>query len=77
MCTKHINIRYHFICQVVASHNIDVMYCLTSDMTADILTKVLPRWKVACHVLGLGLHCASGGVLEFQRLEGMHTHGGT
>ena len=74
--TKHIDIRYHFIHQVVASRDIDVMYCPTDDMTADILTKALPRWKVACHVLGLGLCHASGGVLESQGVEGMRTRGG-
>jgi transposase InsO family protein len=61
--TKHIDIRYHFIRQVVASGAIDITYCPTDDMTADILTKALPRWKVACHVLGLGLRRASGGVV--------------
>ena len=74
--TKHIDIRYHFIRQVVASRDIDVTYCLTDDMTADILTKALLRWKVACHVLGLGLHRASGGVLESQGVEGTCTRGG-
>jgi hypothetical protein len=74
--TKHIDIRYHFIRQVVASRDIDVTYCPTDDMTADILTKALPRWKVACHVLGLGLRRASGGVLESQGVEGTRTRGG-
>ena len=74
--TKHIDIRYHFIRQVIASHDIDVTYCLTDDMTADILTKALPHWKVACHVLGLRLRCASGGVLESQGVQGTRTHGG-
>ena len=62
--TKHIDIRFHFIHQVVASGAVDICYCPTDDMTADILTKVLPHWKVLCHALGLGLHRASGGVLE-------------
>ena len=62
--TKHIDIRFHFICQVMASGAVDICYCPTDDMTADILTKALPRWKVLCHALGLGLHRASGGVLE-------------
>jgi hypothetical protein len=33
-------------------------------MTANILTKALPHWKVATHALGLGLHRASRGVLD-------------
>jgi hypothetical protein len=62
--TKHIDIRFHFIRQTVEDGSIDIIYCPTDDMTADILTKALPRWKVATHALGLGLRRASGGVLE-------------
>ena len=61
---KHIDIHFHFICQVMASRAIDICYCPTDDMTANILTKVLLCWKVLCHALGLGLHCTSRGVLE-------------
>ena len=28
---------------------------VADDMTADILNKSLPYWKVTCHTLGLGL----------------------
>jgi hypothetical protein len=54
--TKHIDIRYHFIRQVVSAGEIVVVYCPTDDMTADVLTKALPAWKVARHVAGLGIH---------------------
>jgi hypothetical protein len=40
-------------------------------MMADILTKVLLHWKVNQHMLGLGLRCPCGGVLE---LEGLGAH---
>jgi hypothetical protein len=56
--TKHINIRYHFIRQVIKSNDITIIYCPTNDMTADILTKALPSWKVTHHTMGLGLQCA-------------------
>jgi hypothetical protein len=62
--TKHIDIRYHFIRDVVERKLIALEYCPTEDMTADILTKALPRWKVSQHALGLGLHRPCGGVLE-------------
>jgi hypothetical protein len=62
--TKHIDIRVHFIREVVAGGAIDMVYCPTEDMTADILTKALPQWKVKCHSLGLGLRQPSGGVQE-------------
>ena len=75
-CTKHIDIRYHFIRQCIARKAIDLVYCLTDDMTADILTKVLLQWKVICHGLGLGLRHSSGGVVESGGDEGcMQQHG--
>jgi hypothetical protein len=61
---KHINIRYHFIRHTVSEKTIELVYCPTDDMTADILTKVLPHWKVACHTLGLGLRHPCGGVMK-------------
>jgi transposase InsO family protein len=56
--TKHIDIRYHFIRQVISTGSIKMTYCPTEDMTADIFTKALPYWKVKMHCLGLGLHRA-------------------
>ena len=56
--TKHIDIRYHFIRHVVASGALQLVYCPTDDMTADILTKGLPKWKVNFHVVSLGLRRA-------------------
>jgi hypothetical protein len=68
---KHINICYHFIQDVVKKGYIKLQYCPTDDMMVDILTKVLPCWKVNQHVLGLGLRCPCRGVLE---LEGSGAH---
>jgi hypothetical protein len=62
--TKHIDIRYHFIRDVVAGGKVALVYCPTDDMTADILTKALPRWKVARHSLALGISRPCGGVME-------------
>jgi hypothetical protein len=63
-CTKHIDIQYHFIQYTVSKKIIELVYCPTDNMTADILTKVLPHWKVACHALGLGLCHPCGGVVK-------------
>ena len=63
--TKHIDIRYHFIRNVVERGEASLAYCPTEDMTADILTKALPRWKVEQHSLGLGLGRPCGGVMDF------------
>ena len=40
---KHIDIRHHFICERVANKEVDLRYCSTKDMLADIFTKQLPR----------------------------------
>ena len=53
--TKHIDIRYHFIRQVIADKTITLIYCPTDDMAADFLTKSLPKWKVSAHACTLGL----------------------
>ena len=37
--TKHIDIRYHFIRDLIESGDIDVKYKMTEEMLADILTK--------------------------------------
>ena len=42
-CTKHIDIKYHYICEAIQSEDIDLEYCPTEMMVADILTKPLPR----------------------------------
>jgi hypothetical protein len=39
--TKHINTRFHFTKEQVQLNNVEIVYCPTSDMIADILTKPL------------------------------------
>ena len=41
--TKHIDIRYHYIREAIQSGEIDVKYCPTREMNADLLTKPLPK----------------------------------
>ena len=55
--TKHINIQYHFIHDIIERREIELVYCPTNNMTADILTKALPHFKVFKHVHCLGLRC--------------------
>jgi hypothetical protein len=41
--TKHLDIQYHFIIECVEDGVIDLEYCSTKDMVADVLTKPLTR----------------------------------
>lgn len=61
--SKHIDIRHHFIRELVEDKRIIIEYLNTEEMTADILTKSLSRFKhsYCCGLMGLGVH-SSGGV---------------
>ncbi|KAJ3474391.1 hypothetical protein NLI96_g12482 [Meripilus lineatus] len=43
--TKHFDIRYHWIRELVSKNTLTIIYCPTDSMTADILTKSLARPK--------------------------------
>ena len=45
--TKHIEIKYHFIRDQVKKGTVELKYCQTEDMIADIFTKGLQRDKFA------------------------------
>ena len=53
--TKHIDVRYHWIRWVVEKGSIQLIYCPTDDMVADVLTKALPSAKVKHFAASLGL----------------------
>jgi hypothetical protein len=57
--TKHINIKVHFVREVIKRGQIVLRHCPTDKMIADILTKALPRIKfkdLATQVLGIKAH---------------------
>ena len=41
-CTKHIDIHYHFICEMITWNVVEIHYCPTNQMIADIFMKALP-----------------------------------
>ena len=43
--TKHIDIRFHFIREAREESTIDIVYCPTSEMIADLFTKPTPRGR--------------------------------
>ena len=43
---KHIDIKYHFIRDALHKKKIEIIYCPTTDMIADIMTKPLTKLKL-------------------------------
>lgn len=56
--TKHIDIQYHFIHKVTDSKLVNLTYCSTNEMAANILTKALPCQKIQALSKLIGLHSA-------------------
>jgi hypothetical protein len=54
-CTKHIDIQYHFICQLILNGSITLINKNTNEMVADIFTKPLSGVKTVQFVNALGL----------------------
>ena len=43
--SKHVDVKYHFTREQMVNNSLDVIYCPTEDMVADICTKPLPPAK--------------------------------
>ena len=52
---KHIDVRYHFTRQCVEDGVLELQYCPTDDMVADMLTKALGRVKLQRFVWSAGM----------------------
>ena len=53
--TKHIDIKYNFVRDLVAQKEVNMKYISTHDMVADPFTKPIPRDTFNRHVRSLGL----------------------
>ncbi|GJU37492.1 retrovirus-related pol polyprotein from transposon TNT 1-94 [Tanacetum coccineum] len=55
---KHINVRYHFIREIVESKEIKVAKIGTKDNVSDAFTKVVlgPKFKYCMEILGVGIN---------------------
>lgn len=63
--TKHIDIRYHFVREKVEDGQVDLNYCPTQEMLADIMTKPIAASQFGALRTKLGIQVAiesSGGV---------------
>ena len=60
--SKHIDIRHHFVREKVAANEVEVCYCKSVDMIADILTKPLsaPKFNKLKSMLGMVLEPVEG-----------------
>jgi hypothetical protein len=68
--SKHIDIRYHFIREVVKSEAVVVLYCPTSDMLADALTKFSLPTGLHLHLVGMMLSGTYPGPKKLSKKEG-------
>ena len=48
--TKHIDIWCHYIHEAVQNGNVDLLYCPSEEMKADLLTKLMLRELLRCCV---------------------------
>jgi hypothetical protein len=53
--TKHIDVRYHFVREVVSLGSVSLFYCPTREMVADIMTKSLGSNLLRDHRRAMGL----------------------
>jgi hypothetical protein len=65
-CTKHIDLRYHFIRSHVKNSTFKLFYCPSEDNIADAFTKALPRPRLQKLRTMMSVACARGGVLEYE-----------
>ena len=61
--TKHIDLKYHFVRDYVEKKFINLKYCSTDEMLADLMTKALcqPTFKRLCEqIMDVGLKGSVG-----------------
>ena len=44
--TKHVEVHYHFVCELIKSQVINLSYCPSQEDVVDLFTKPLPRQAI-------------------------------
>jgi len=73
--SKHIDIRYHFVCESLSNGLISINYVPNDEMLADIFTKGLNRIKHLRLMEGLNLkpcHISPRGGVKLKTLSGLY-----
>ena len=70
--TKHIDIKFHYIRELIADEDIGLQYCSTAEQTADILTKAvsIQRFSYLREKLGIQDLQSWGNVGDNRRPDG-------
>ncbi|KAJ2929484.1 hypothetical protein H1R20_g7604, partial [Candolleomyces eurysporus] len=68
--TKHIDIHFHYIQQTITSRDLQLVYCPTDSMVADIMTKQLARVKFTQFRRAMGVLGPEESVESDARIEG-------
>ncbi|GJX89763.1 hypothetical protein Tco_0343089 [Tanacetum coccineum] len=63
-CTKHIDVRYHFIKEQVEKGIVELFFVRTEYQLADLFTKALPEDRFKYLVRRLGMRCLTPAELE-------------
>ena len=53
--TKHIEVHYHVVQELITNSIIELMYCPTSDNLSNVFTKALPREKMEHLIRRMGV----------------------
>ena len=55
--SKHIDVRYHWICDILDAKLLELAKVYINDNGSDMMTKALPRGKfeVCCDIVGLAI----------------------
>ena len=64
-CTKHINIKHHYIRDMIKDQGIIVVLCASKENLADVFTKLLPQEQYTYLIKQFGMALESrGSVVE-------------